>query len=80
MGGYMAFKHTGHSKSSRTLLETVRFGFRAGCKGSFTSSPTSVDSSLGGGSTSDLVRISSKNGLLVAILVHVYKQPKALCE
>jgi hypothetical protein len=42
----MAFKHTGHSNSSRTLLETVVLGFRAFGAGSFTFSPTSIMSSL----------------------------------
>ena len=65
----MAFKHTGHSKSSRTLLETVPLGLREVGAVSFTNSLTSVDSSFWGGSTSDLLLISSKNGLLVAMLV-----------
>lgn len=72
----MAFKHTGHSKSSRTLLDTVILGFTEGCGGSFTSSLTSVNSSFGGGSTSDLVRISSKNGLLDAMLVQAATSPE----
>lgn len=65
----MAFRHTGHSKSSRTLLETVPLGLRAVWAGSFNNSPTSVDSSFWGGSTSTLLRISSKNRLLDAMLV-----------
>ena len=70
IGGYMAFKHTGHSNSSRTLLETVKLGFREIAAGSFTCSPTSNMSSLWGGSmTSGLLRISSKNGFPDAIQV-----------
>lgn len=69
IGGYIAFKHTGHSKSSRTLLETVPLGLTTVCIGSFTSSGISVDSSVWGGSTPGLLRISSKKGLLDVILV-----------
>ena len=68
IGGYIAFKHTGHSKSSRTLLETVPLGLTTVCIGSFTSSGISVDSSVWGGSTPGLLRISSKKGLLDVIL------------
>lgn len=55
----MAFKHTGHSKSSRTLFETVPLGLRAVGVGSLTISQISVGSSAWGG---------SKNGLPEAIL------------
>ena len=71
----MAFKHTGHSKRSRTLLKTVTLDFRAVCEGSFTSSPTSIDFSFWGGSTSDVLRMSSKNGLLDAMVVQATTTP-----
>lgn len=69
IGGYIAFKHTGHSNSSRTLLDTVTLGFTAFWAGSFTLSPMSIISSLWGGSmTSGLLRMSSKNELADAIV------------
>lgn len=75
IGGYIAFKHTGHSKSSRTLLETATLDLTAFCEGSSACSLMSNISSIWGGATSGLIRISSKKGLPEAILLRKAARP-----